>query len=59
MPIGPNGEVRPSSPIALAVQVCRIATGEEEDVRVPVTGTSAKEDQPKSGRKSGSGRKKK
>lgn len=32
MPKGPKGEKRPADPIANAVKVMRIATGEEEDV---------------------------
>ena len=31
MPIGPNGERRPSDPIACAVMVAKIATGEIQD----------------------------
>ena len=31
MPVGPNGEKRPSDPIAAAVMVGRIATGQLED----------------------------
>ena len=31
MPIGPNGEKRPSDPIALAVTIVKIATGEIEE----------------------------
>ena len=32
MPKRPNGEKRPADAIGLAVMVCRIATGEVEDV---------------------------
>ena len=31
MPIGPNGEVRPDDPIAAAVMVMKIATGQIEE----------------------------
>ena len=33
MPTGPNGEKRPSDPIAQAVMIGRIATGEVEDTK--------------------------
>ena len=36
MPIGPNGEKRPADPIASAVMVARIATGEIEETYVNV-----------------------
>ena len=62
MSVGPQGQVRPANPIALAVQVCRIATGEaEEEIKQPVVGAAAS-DQRKSkssGRKSDSAPKKK
>jgi len=35
MPTGPKGEKRPADVIGNAVNVMRIATGEEEDVRSP------------------------
>lgn len=38
MPIGPNGEKRPADPIAAAVMVMRIATGQIEE---PKPGSSA------------------
>jgi len=31
MPIGPNGEKRPSNPVAAGVHIARIATGEAEE----------------------------
>ena len=31
MPIGPNGEKRPSNPVAAGVLIARIATGEAEE----------------------------
>ena len=31
MPIGPNGEVRPTSSVSAAAMVCKIATGEIEE----------------------------
>lgn len=34
MPIGPNGEKRPADPIASAVLVARLATGEAEETYV-------------------------
>ena len=34
MPIGPNGEKRPADPIASAVHVARLATGEVEETYV-------------------------
>lgn len=35
MPKGPRGEKRPGDVIGAAIQVARIATGEEEDTRAP------------------------
>jgi len=36
MPKGPNGEKRPADVIGCAVQIARIATGEEEDTAYAV-----------------------
>ncbi len=41
MPKGPRGEKRPADVIGAAVKVMRIATGEEEDEREPVTSAAA------------------
>ena len=41
MPKGPRGEKRPADVIGWAVNVTRIATGEEEDDREPVASAAA------------------
>ena len=37
MPKGPRGEIRPSDPVAQAVMIGRIATGEIEDIKTKKT----------------------
>ena len=49
MPTGPNGEKRPADPIASAVHVARLATGEIEE-------TYVNPGQSKGGRKGGAAR---
>lgn len=41
MPKGPRGEKRPADAIGLAVMIGRIATGEIEDARDPVSSAAA------------------
>lgn len=41
MPKGPRGEKRPADVIGAAVQVARIATGEEEDTRETIASAAA------------------
>lgn len=38
MPRGPSGERRPADTIGCAVTVAKIATGEIEDIRRPISG---------------------
>ena len=53
MPRGPNGERRPADVIGCAVHVARIATGEIEDRKEPLTMPN----RAKGGRKGGAARK--
>jgi hypothetical protein len=41
MPKGPRGEKRPADVIGAAIKIARIATGEEEDERDPVSTAAA------------------